>query len=579
MVIIVKAMKESMQSESKKYSGWFCGARARGGLALLLAFLALSPGIGANAQNPAQITAQPDNSVRPPTLPPEMDPNSPFGQVVGMVQSGAAENVVLADVTNSSAPFNLSAADITYLNDLGTPSEIQAAMGQRDQELGLSAEAQSPPPAPSGQSQEPQDITEDYFYGALAPYGTWINMPGYGLCWQPCAVGYDANWTPYGTLGQWIYTDCGWYWLSGYSWGWCVFHYGRWFHDARRGWCWWPSTTWGPSWVFWRYGGSYCGWAPLPPHCYYSQQSGLVFNGASVASTYDFGIGANLFNFVPMRNLFDGNTERFRLSATQAAQVFARSKVINDINSNDRTIVNDGISVSKIATATSGALHSFTVQPVKSVALSGARGEHILPDGETLAVNSPYFNNNVPSALKQGVWPIAAQEQPVAHRSPTIVVNENPLSYSPADNQNNSVIYVDSAGQNGPPVPTVTTAGPQDYPANASGGGAAAQSYWAGSAEESAPVDNASLYMSPRLQSHEHLQHKVPQPANHREFNPSTAGFHPAQHQEGHTAGPEPRSANAPGANGTPSPSHSSAPNAPAHVGPSSPASGQNRGR
>ena len=551
---------------------------------LLLAFIALP---SANAQNSALSAAQSsvDNSVRPPTLPPEMDPNSPLGQVVQMVQSGAAENVVVAYITHSSAPFDLSAANVTYLNDLGTPLDIQTAMVQRNQQPGASAAAQSPPSTSSDQTQDEQDVTEDYFYSALAPYGTWINLPGYGLCWQPCAVAYDANWTPYGTSGQWVYTDDGWYWLSGYSWGWDVFHYGRWFHDAQRGWCWWPSTAWAPSWVFWRYEGGYCGWAPLPPHCYYGQEpgtasNGLLYNGAPVAANYDFGMGAELFNFVPMANVFDGNTEHFRLAAAQAAQVFARSKVLNNISSTDRTIIDEGIPVTRIAAATGKGMRSFTIQPVKSAALPGARGEQILPDGETLAINRPYFNRSVPSALKQGVWPIAGQAQPVAHRAPTIIVNENPLTYPAADNQS-SVIYVDSAGQNGPPVPTVTTAGPQDSPANASGGGEPVQSYWAGSVEASAPAYSPSSYMSPRLQSRRHWEQKAQQPANHREFNPPAG--QPVQHQESHGTGPEQRNVNtprpSPDVNRAPSPAHSSAPRAPAHVEPGSPVSGQKHGR
>src|SRR5439155_23110527 len=32
------------------------------------------------------------------------------------------------------------------------------------------------------------------------------------------------------------------------------------------GWVWVPDTTWGPSWVDWRFGGGYVGWAPLPPY-------------------------------------------------------------------------------------------------------------------------------------------------------------------------------------------------------------------------------------------------------------------------------------------------------------------------
>jgi hypothetical protein len=308
-----------------------------------------------------------------------------------------------------------------------------------------------------------------------------------------------------------------------------------------------------------------------------------MYNGASVASGYDFGMGANLFNFVPIANLCDADAERFRLSAAQAAQVFAQSKVLNDINSNDRIIVDDGIPVSKIAAATGGDMRSFTIRPVESVAVPGARGEQILPDGETLAINRPYFNVNVPSALKQGVWPIAAQQQPVPHRPPSIIVYQSPRTYPSADDQNNnSVIYVNSAAQNGPPVPTVTTAGPQDYTGPAPSPDASGESYWSVSAEAPAPVDTSSAYMSPRLQSHEHWRHKVPQPANHREFNPSTGGVPPAQHQDGRTAGPQLIPVDtqhpSPGPNGSPSHSHSSGPGEPAHGDSDSRPSGPSRG-
>ena len=60
----------------------------------------------------------------------------------------------------------------------------------------------------------------------------------------------------------------------------------------------------------------------MPPHCYYSQvnEVGLVYNGAAVPGNYDFGMGADLFNFVPLANLCDANMERFRLPAAPAAQ-------------------------------------------------------------------------------------------------------------------------------------------------------------------------------------------------------------------------------------------------------------------
>ena len=62
-----------------------------------------------------------------------------------------------------------------------------------------------------------------------------------------------------------MWTDCGWYWVSDEQWGWATYHYGRWAYDSYYGWVWVPDTEWGPSWVSWREGGEYVGWAPLPP--------------------------------------------------------------------------------------------------------------------------------------------------------------------------------------------------------------------------------------------------------------------------------------------------------------------------
>jgi hypothetical protein len=558
MVMFLKTMKTGILT-------WFVTV-------LIVAFIV--PPLARAQSSPQPVApATTDNSATAPALPPGIDSKSPLGQIVQMLQSGAAENAILADISQSSGPFNLNAADIAYLNDLGAPGDIEQAIIQRDKALGVRDVPQVEQTAPPDQNAQTQDVTEDYFYGALSPYGRWTNFSGYGLCWQPYAAINNPGWSPYCTQGQWIYTDCGWYWLSGYSWGWCAFHYGRWFHDASRGWCWWPSTTWAPSWVFWRYGGNYCGWAPLPPGCYYSQGNGVVYNGAAVAREYDFGIGASLFTFIPMANLSDSNTERFHLPAAQAVQVFARSKVLININSNDRIIVNDGIPVRKILMATGKVMRSVTIQPVESVAAPGAYGEQILADGETLVINRPYFQTDVASALRQGIWPVPSQEQPVAHQPPSFIVNENPASYSAADNQDNSVIYVDSAAQDAPPVPTVTTAGPQDYAAPVPSFAAGPdQSYWSVSAEARAPVENASIYMSPRGQSHERWQHRVPQDADHHEFNPqggdSRPGGHPPTNpSDGHASHPEQGHGDEHGSGGAPSQSHSAPTDAGAHDG------------
>ena len=114
-------------------------------------------------------------------------------------------------------------------------------------------------------------ITYQTFYDDLSSYGSWIDYPGYGNVWSPTGID-DFN--PYVTNGNWVYTDAGWAWESGYDWGWAPFHYGRWFYDDNFGWLWVPGYVWSPAWVTWgSYGNDYC-WAPLLPDVYVGAQFG-----------------------------------------------------------------------------------------------------------------------------------------------------------------------------------------------------------------------------------------------------------------------------------------------------------------
>lgn len=101
------------------------------------------------------------------------------------------------------------------------------------------------------------------FRAPLGVHGTWIEVSHYGHCWRPAGVAVE--WRPYGD-GQWIWTDCGWYWASDEPWAWACYHYGWWTLDSTYGWIWVPGVEWAPAWVTWRVGSGFCGWAPLPPH-------------------------------------------------------------------------------------------------------------------------------------------------------------------------------------------------------------------------------------------------------------------------------------------------------------------------
>ena len=141
----------------------------------------------------ADASAVPPASVTPP---PNLVPGSPLAEVIKLVQSGVDESIILSYVTNSTSMFNLDSDKIIYLSDLGVPNEIQTAMMQRDlvlqQQMGAStpppqetppAEPTEPPPPPP-----PAEVTVNYFYSSLAPYGTWVDVPNYGRCWRPSIV-------------------------------------------------------------------------------------------------------------------------------------------------------------------------------------------------------------------------------------------------------------------------------------------------------------------------------------------------------------------------------------------------------
>jgi hypothetical protein len=120
-----------------------------------------------------------------------------------------------------------------------------------------------------------QEVTLDYFYDQLEPYGHWDNMGELGWVWKP--YGTRPGWRPYSD-GYWVYTEFGWTYQADNQWGWAVYHYGRWTFLDNYGWAWVPGTEWAPAWVAWRNDDDHIGWAPLPPKAEWSVGIGLHSN-------------------------------------------------------------------------------------------------------------------------------------------------------------------------------------------------------------------------------------------------------------------------------------------------------------
>ncbi len=196
------------------------------------------------------------------------------------------------------------------------------------------------------QADSSVNVDISFFHDALAPYGNWVNHPTYGQVWYPRDVA--NNWRPY-TEGYWAYTDdYGWLWVSYESWGWAPFHYGRWAWDNWYGWVWVPGRTWAPAWVFWRSGGGYAAWAPMPPNVVWRPGIGLnisYFNYERDLS-WDSWVAVREYD-LPHRHL-----SRRICPPRENPQIINVTSYTNNVTVVNNTIVNRGIPVRQIENIT-----------------------------------------------------------------------------------------------------------------------------------------------------------------------------------------------------------------------------------
>ncbi len=370
--------------------------------------------------------AKPVSTDKP--LPANIRPSGPVAEVIKLANSGLNESVMLAYVTNSVHTFNLSAEEIIYLNDIGVPGSVVTAMIQQDQALktSLAAAATAPPgafqepgagpPAPGNEPPRnavispdqvatqapeagsqypveapltPPEASVPMFYDSLSPYGNWVDVEGYGRCWQPSVAAINTGWQPYFDCGHWLYSDCGWYWLSDYSWGWAPFHYGSWFRHAHLGWCWVPGRVWGPSWVSWRYNNDYCGWAPLPPGAGFRAGIGLTFHGHGVWDRDDFGLRPSHYHFVGWNHFEDRQLRPHGLAPHEVARVYNSSTVATRITGDGHTVINNGLPASRVEAATHRPIHTVALREVSDPVINGGRAEHFEAGGQALAIYRP----------------------------------------------------------------------------------------------------------------------------------------------------------------------------------------------
>jgi len=374
---------------------WNMATRTALGGASLVALLA--GGSACLAQGdppPAPLSAEGVPVAPVQSLPADLSPG--LDEIVKLSQANVGDEVILAYVKKSGSGYNVTANDILYLNDIGVSQTVLNALIQSRSSAPVAAppppppvEQAPPPPVVEVVPPPPADVTVDYFYDDLAPYGTWVNVVDVGLCWRPAVAVVTPEWRPYWDRGHWVYSDSGWYWASDYSWGWAPFHYGRWHHDGRFGWVWRPGSVWGPAWVTWREADGYCGWAPLPPTARFEAGVGFMFRGGHVGFDFDFGLHDDAFCFVEYGHFWERDYHRYGVPHDRVHTVFSHSTVINNITVVNNRVVNEGIRRDHIAQVTHKAVQPIKLRDVSAPnSARGGRGG----GGGALAVYRPAPN-------------------------------------------------------------------------------------------------------------------------------------------------------------------------------------------
>jgi hypothetical protein len=272
---------------------------------------------------------------------------SPNAQSLGVLDVG-----FISEDTSGNKPFHIQFKNVPIPLVEAPPAPVA---------LAPTPPAPSPTPSPDNGSTPTADTTQppvaqavnfDYFHDQLAPFGTWIQVAGYGPCWRPdAAIKLNPDFRPYYDNGQWVYTDNGWFWQSDYTWGDIPFHYGNWIIDPTYGWLWVPGYTWGPAWVFWRQAEAdgYIGWAPLPPGAVFVD-GGWDFRGHHYGVDFDFGLGEACFAFIGYDHVHDnffrmrGREFAFHVSRERIHAFYGRTVLRNDFRRDEHgRLINDGI--------------------------------------------------------------------------------------------------------------------------------------------------------------------------------------------------------------------------------------------
>lgn len=218
-----------------------------------------------------------------------------MGVLNGKVHVAGGTQFAVDVHTDETIRFDATDASRYYLAEGVTPDSWDSWNADRDQMLADQEQQRTDAGAGSANPDDPG-------WADLDQNGSWYAVPGYGDVWTPYGAG--AGWDPYGS-GYWGYYPGGYYWISGYPWGWLPYRCGGWNYFNTFGWGWSPSNCglgWNPGVVII---GRPPGYHPPPrPHPSNVVATGTPFNPRHLVRV-DRGFQATALP--PPHSRFDGN--------------------------------------------------------------------------------------------------------------------------------------------------------------------------------------------------------------------------------------------------------------------------------
>lgn len=238
------------------------------------------------------------------------------------------------------------------------------------------------------QAEARTDISVDFFYDNIGDGGNWVEVGGYGYCWQPTIALSNTSWRPYSD-GYWAYTDVGWTWVSYEDFGWATYHYGRWLRLRGRGWVWMPGREWAPAWVSWRTGGDYVGWAPLPPR----QGADIYAEFSPINSRVDveFDIGPAYYNFIDVRYIGEPVLRERIFAADQNVTYITKTVNVTNITYTNNQVYNYGPDYNTLSRYSTRPIQRLSLQrETNADPLAAARSKSLMKvRGDKLVIAAP----------------------------------------------------------------------------------------------------------------------------------------------------------------------------------------------